>query len=204
MNTIISKYAPAEIYQVIKEFNPLQADVPGTLWINTDDGRNIAVIYAIERDFVSAFGLLQSTIATIRNITEYIYVVTDCNYPHQLLSLQELGAFTSVIDSLEDLLKLIKFISNPKRRTEKVLHPPCRDLRMYTKGEQLLLTLDGIGERKVRELLQTGPVAWILASLTQYETADYTSITKKDIKSFRDSIQIDDDKILAVIMKEDT
>ncbi len=208
MNIIISKYAQPEIYQSIKSFSPMQADVPGTLWINTDDGKNIAVICANEKEIANALGLLQSTIATIKDITQYIYVVvqvTDSTYSHQLLSLQEMGAFTLTVDSFDDELDLaIKFIANPKRRKEKVVHPPQRDLRMYTVGEQLLLTVPGVGERKVKDLLQTGPIAWVLASLTDFDTADLlNSITKKDIASFREAIQIEDDMILAVIMKED-
>ncbi len=135
MNIIISNHAPEEVCQVIKKFSPMQADVPGTLWINTDDNKNIAVIYATEREFVNAFGLLQSTIAKIKELTEYIYVVVetvDNAYGHQLLSLQELGCFTVTVDSPVYLYNLINFIANTKRRKEKVVHPPCRNLRMYT------------------------------------------------------------------------
>ena len=209
MNIIISKYAHPEVYQSIRDFNPSVATVPGSFWIMTDDGTTIAVICATEKELINAFGLIQSTIAEIQSITEYVYVIIesiDASRENQILSLQELGAFVvTTYDVYNYLPTFIKFISNPKRRQEKVVQPPKRDLRMFTVGEQLLLTIPGVGERKAKDLLQHfGPVVWVLAGMTWSDTPEYlSSISAKDIKAFRDSIGIEDNMILSVIMKED-
>jgi len=206
MNIICSNYAQKSIYEAIKNHNPSQMDVPGSFWIMTDDGCAIAVICASEQEFVGGFALLQSTIVEIHAITPYIYVLieTENDYSNQILSLQELGAFVVTSADVESYISsFIKFISNPKRRQEKVVHPLRRSTRMYTEAEQLLMTIPGFGEKKIASLLQAGPVAWVLAGLSDYSFAEVFNISKKDVDVFRKMCQLEPNQILSVVIKED-
>lgn len=208
MNIITNEYVPEYVKSSIDQYNPSYLDVPGSFWIMTDDGYTLAVICVEESEIIGGFALLQSVIAQIQTITKYIYILieTSESFENQIISLQEFGSFVVTTSSISEYIpSFIKFISNQKRRQEKAVHPPKRSLRMFTPGEQMLLTISGLGERKVKDLLgHFGPVAWVLAGMTWHDTPDYlNSISKKDIDTFRNDIGIDDNMILSVIMEGD-
>lgn len=208
MNIITSSHAHQQIKSCLESLGSVESDVPGSFWIMTDDGCTIAVICAYEKEMAYSFSLLQSVVVEVQMITPYVYVIVESEsaYANQVLSIQELGAFAITVPDMQEYIpSFIKFVSKPKRRQEKSILPPKRDLRMFTTGEQLLLTIPGIGERKARDLLRMfGSVAWAFAQMTQEDTPDIINIiTADDVDNFRNALQLDDNMILSVIMKED-
>lgn len=204
MHVLVHKNTPDAIKNALANLN-LEQDVLafGNVWVKTDDGVLIAVFVMNDKEFSYNFQSLQAQIVEAQALTKYIYVcIIDPQNnvkPHQLLAVQEMGAYTLTIDSINRLEKFIVFVADPKRRTDKKFLP-SRNTSLYTLGEQLLFILPGIGAKKVAKLLEYfGTPAWAFVGLTQFSTVDdVIGITEEDIQKYRDILELEPNQILLI------
>lgn len=212
MKIIVDTYAIQEVKSALRAFNPDIANLSsGTFWIRTEDEELIAVFVAKNNNRLYE---LQSQLFEAQSLTRFIYLVIimereDKANQLQLLSIQELGVFTllSLSSNLSsDLNELIKFVSNPNRRKEKKLLP-SRNIRFFTSGEQIILSIPNIGIEKLKILLKHfgGSIAWALSALTKYDLLDegLKGITASDISNCRDALGLADGQILIVDQTEE-
>lgn len=211
MKITVDKRSP-EVLEALSSFSPDTADLGGmgTFWISTDDDAMIAVLVSYETNRLHE---LQSTLVAIKGMTDYVYLVTGQASNGQLLSMQELGIFTTTFGFLGDnyealilngLPRLVEFVANPKRRKEKKIQS-IRNVRVFSPGEQILLVIDGIGPAKVGALINHfGGVDWAIAAMTWFDTADTLDgvITPTMISNFREALGLKDNEVLSVVVNE--
>lgn len=201
-----------EVLTALTAFDPEVADLGGmgTFWISTDDEAMIAVLVSYETNRLHE---LQSELIAIKGMTEYVYLVTGQASNSQLLSMQELGIFTTTFGFLGDdyrasilngIPKFVEFVANPKRRKEKKVQA-IRKVSAFTPGEQILLTIDGLGPAKVGALINHfGSVGWAIAAMTWFDTADALDgvVTPTMISNLREALGLGPKDILSVVVNE--
>jgi ERCC4-type nuclease len=205
----------------------------GDAWLATEDTtlvcerKTLADLLASIRDgrlFTQAAAMVRQSIWSYEVVTELPVIKSGCvwaggkltnwkwsSVQGALLTLQDIGV--QVVfwpNSHQGYADAIKFLAGRDRGTVKV-HPQKREVVMQSDGEQLLTSINGIGDKKAAALIKhCGCAAEALCFLADdngkggetYWPKDAPRITVADRASTKLALGTPDDLRLAVIGKE--
>lgn len=197
----------------------------GTLWGVCDDGTLLAVwrISAydlptlIRRDLFARAGQL-------RDLTPWSYLVIsgqlgpaasgtgslidgrESGWPWNsiqgaLLEIQSLGVMVAQIQSDAEYGLLVQQLAAVKHEAKRI--EPPKDALFYTAGEAVLLSLPGIGENKLDELIRVCQTpAWALVNLCdQVDPVKIAGIGPETRRQARQALGLADGQVLTIEMK---
>lgn len=202
MNLTLDINTPRDIADNIKDQVTDTADLGGfgTFFLKTDDNAMIGVLVTENHDRIYE---LYAQLSAMQGISTHVYlvVVGTPGMTSQLLAVQEMGVFTVCLESYQRLGRFVKFIADPKRRTEKKILP-ARKVSVFTPAEQILMQIPGLGEAKIGAILQMyGSLAMAMSVMSWYD-ADMDMpgvITKKMIQEWRTILGLKDGHVLMAV-----
>lgn len=119
-----------------------------------------------------------------------------------LLKVQDIGVRVLWRESDSDYAPALVYLAQMDRGAIKVKRQK-RDILLQSPAEAMLCSISGIGDQKVKTLLEnSGSAAWALVALNDGTAAEWSRISKSDCQNTRLTLGLKENELLQVWCKE--